>query len=259
MSFLSLGFGIAIGLFLVMLLLQDIGRRAGARRLRMDPDGARSGVGVVEGAVFGLVGLLIAFTFSGAAARLDARRQLVIDEANAIGTAYLRLDLLPTADQPAIREAFRRYVDSRLNVYRLLPDVEAAKQELKASAALQAEIWTKSVLACSGEQGATARMLLLPALNQMIDVTTTRTTVALSMHPPDVIFVMLWSLMLASALIAGYGMAGSRSRSWTHMVVFAAGLAVTAYVILDLEYPRTGLIRLDAVDRVLVEVRESMK
>jgi hypothetical protein len=85
---------LAIGLFLGMLLLQEIGRRIRLRRLARDPDQAEAGFGVVEGAVFGLMGLLIAFTFSGAASRFDTRRQLVVEEANAIGTAYLRLDLL---------------------------------------------------------------------------------------------------------------------------------------------------------------------
>jgi hypothetical protein len=86
---------LAIGLFLGILFLLEIGRRAGLRRLARDSEGARTGLAVVEGAVFGLMGLLLAFTFSGAASRFDARRQLIVEEANAIGIAYLRLDLLP--------------------------------------------------------------------------------------------------------------------------------------------------------------------
>ena len=101
-------------------------------------------------------------------------------------------------------------------------------------------------------------MLLLPALNQMIDITTTR-TMAGQMHPPMVIFVMLFGLALAGALLAGYGMAGGKSRDWLHMLGFAAVMAITVYVILDIEYPRLGLIRVDAFDQVLVEVRASMK
>ena len=93
-----------------MLILLEVGRRIGARRLAEDPMGAAAGVGTVEGAVFALFGLLIAFTFSGAAARFDTRRQLIIEETNAIGTAYLRLDLLPVDAQPGLREKFRRYV-----------------------------------------------------------------------------------------------------------------------------------------------------
>jgi len=101
-------------------------------------------------------------------------------------------------------------------------------------------------------------MLLLPALNQMIDITTTR-TMALQLHPPTIIYTMLFALALASALLAGYGMAGAKSRSWLHILGFAAVMAVAVYVILDLEFPRLGLIQVDAFDRALVELRESMK
>jgi hypothetical protein len=248
---------LAIGLFFGMLLLLEIGRRIGLRRLATDSEGARQGFGVVEGAVFGLMGLLIAFTFSGAASRFDTRRQLVVEEANAIGTAYLRLDLLPSSTQPALRENFRRYVDARLEVYRKLPDMVAAMQELSNATQLQGQIWSQAIAAChEGPQAAT--MLLLPALNEMIDLTTTR-TMATKIHPPPVILVLLGVLVLASSLLAGYTMAGQQSRSWIHMLVFAVIMAVTVYVIVDLEYPRLGLIRVDAVDQVLVELRQSMK
>jgi hypothetical protein len=160
-----------LGLFLGMLLLLEIGRRIGVHRMRRDPEGARVGVGAVEGAVFGLLGLLIAFTFSGASSRFDTRRQLIVEETNAIGTAYLRLDLLPAGAQPALRESFRRYVDTRLEIYRKLPDVAAAKEELAKANTLQEEIWRQAVAACRA-QGAqpAATMLPLPALNAMIDV-----------------------------------------------------------------------------------------
>ena len=99
-------------------------------------------------------------------------------------------------------------------------------------------------------------MLLLPALNQMIDITTTR-SVAMQNHPPSIIFIMLIFLALLSALLAGYSMACSSSK--IHMLVFAAILSITVYVILDLEYPRLGLVQINTADQVLVEVRQSMK
>jgi hypothetical protein len=247
---------LALGLFAGILVLQEVGRRIGVRRAAADAEGARAGLGAVEGAVFGLMGLMIAFTFSGAAGRFETRRQLIVEEANAIGTAYLRLDLLPAEAQPKLREQFRRYVDERLEVYRKLPDVVAAREALARSIALQGEIWAAAVDAVRGSPQAT--MLLLPAINAMIDITTTR-TVALQTHPPTVIYGMLGLIALACALLAGHGMAGARSRSWVHVLGFAAILTLTVYVILDLEHPRVGLIRIDAVDQVLVDVRQSMR
>ena len=250
---------LAVGLFLGMIILAEVGRRIGMRRLAQDPEGAEAGVGVVDGAVFALVGLLIAFTFSGAAARFDTRRQLIVEETNDIGTAYLRLDMLPVDAQPALREKFRQYVDARLELYRKLPDIAAAKKEHVKANKLQGEIWRQAV-AASRAQGASpaAPMLLLPALNAMIDITTTRTMI-MQIHPPMVIFAMLFGLALASSLLVGYGMAGSKKRNWLHTLGLAFAMAVSVYVILDIEYPRLGFIRIDAFDRALVELRESMK
>jgi hypothetical protein len=247
-----------VGLFVGMLLLLEVGRRIGLQRKAKDADAARAGLGAVEGAVFGLMGLLVAFSFSGAAARFDARRQLIVEETNAIGTAYLRLDLLPADAQPALRDDFRRYLDARLEVYRRLPDLDAAQEALAQATALQGQIWSRAVAACRAGGSQPATMLLLPALNQMIDITTTR-TMAAQMHPPNVVFAMLAVAALASALLAGYGMAGGKWRSWIHIFGFAAIMAVTMYVIFDIEYPRLGLIRVDAFDQALVDLRQSMK
>src|SRR5262245_32140717 len=236
-------------LFLCMLALVEVGRRIGRGR-------TFESMTTIETSVFGLMGLLIAFTFGSAAVRFETRRNLVVEEANDIGTAYLRLDLLPPAAQPPLREAFRHYVDTRLAVYRSLPDLDAAKADLDRMAQLQMEIWNGAV-AASADSLPSTRMLLLPALNDMIDITTTR-TVAIRTHTPEIIFGMLAITMLASALLAGMDMSRS-GLSWPHVVAFAAVLTIAFYVILDLEYPRVGFIRIDWMDRVLADVRSSMR
>jgi hypothetical protein len=259
MSYALVAASIAVGLFLGMLLLMDVGRRVGVRQIAKDPEGARSGVAAVDGAVFALLGLLIAFTFSGAAARFDVRRQLIVEESNAIGTAFLRLDLLKDDARDELRQKFREYLTSRLEAYRRLPDIDAAMAELARSTAMQGEIWSRAVAASRAEGvPPAAAMLLLPALNAMIDITTTR-TMAGQMHPPAIIFGMLAMLALASSLLAGYGMAGGKLRSWIHTLGLAAIMALTFYVILDIEYPRLGLIRVDAFDQTLVDLLRSMK
>jgi hypothetical protein len=101
-------------------------------------------------------------------------------------------------------------------------------------------------------------MLLLPALNHMIDITTTR-AMALELHPPLIIFGMLFLVALASALLAGYSMAGGKDRKWLHVIGFALVIGITVYVILDIEFPRLGLIRVDAFDKALVDLLKSMK
>ena len=209
--------------------------------------------------MFALLGLLLAFTFSGAASRFEDRRHLVTMEANAIGTAYLRIDLLPEDTRGDMRDRFRRYVDSRLETYQDVTDRAATAAHLAEDEALQLEIWDRAT-AASLRPGvpSQAAMLLLPALNEMIDITTTR-LMATRNHPPPVIFGLLVVLSLVSALLVGYGSSVNRGRTWLHTVAFAAILALTIYVIVDLEFPRLGLIRVDSADQALVDLRASMK
>lgn len=240
-----------------VLVLIDTGRRIGARRFREEGEIAAKGFGAVEGAIFGLLGLILAFSFSGALTRFDARRHLVIEEANDIGTAWLRIDLLPADTQPAMRDLFRRYLDSRIEVYRSVTNIDATGSALARSSALQREIWSVAVSSTQKAGTAQAPMLLLPSLNAMFDISTTRTE-ATRIHPPLIIFAMLGVLTLACALFAGYDM-GSRPRlNLLHSVAFAIVLSVTVYVIIDLEYPRLGLIQVSDADQVLFELRKTM-
>jgi hypothetical protein len=245
------------GLFVGMIVLLDLGRRLGQKRQEQDGESGRAGLGTVEAAVLALMGLLIAFTFSGAASRFDTRRDLILQEANAIGTAWLRLDLLPVNEQPAVRGLFRQYVDARLDIYRRLPDLKASYEALAGANALQGVLWTRTIAALQ-QASPVVTGQIVPSFNEMFDIATSR-TMATRTHPPLIIFCMLGGLALMSSLLAGFAMAGGKSRSWVHMIGFALILAVTVYVILDLEFPRFGLIRVDAADRVLYEVRESMK
>jgi len=248
---------LALVLCLGMLLALEAGRRLGIRRLARDPEGARAGLGTVEGSVFALLGLLLAFTFNGAASRFDTRRDLIVQEANAVSTAWARLDMLPPQHRATLRDLFRRYLDSRLEIYRLLPDLATAKAAAAKATALQQEIWNAATAACRTDEGRSVTMLVLPPLNEMFDITTTRTMAAYH-HPPAVIFAMLFVLSLACSMLAGYGMAPGRERSWTHMLGFAFITAVAVYVILDLEFPRLGFIRVDAAARALIEWRQGM-
>lgn len=249
---------LAIGLLFGMVICFEAGRRIGKMRLVSQQGGLAKGGGAVEAGVYALLGLLVALTFSGGVSRFEVRRHLVTEEANAIGTAYLRINLLPAAAQPAMRQLFRRYLDSRLETYQKLPNIAAAKAELAHSIKLQGDIWTNAVAACSDSDSQAASMLLLPALNQMFDITTTRFE-ATRDHPPLIIYLLLAALCLIASLLAGYGMSANKDRSWLHIAVFALTLTLTVYVIIDLEYPRMGLIRIDTADQTLVELRKTMQ
>jgi hypothetical protein len=248
----------SILLFLGMLIMLEVGRRLGVWRRSKEAESERSNLGPVEGAVFALFGLLIAFTFSGAASRFNEKRMLIAEEANTIETAYLRLHLVPEA-KPELQELFRRYLDSRLETYRTLPNMQAARLEMANSKEIREEIWTKAVVATRlPSSHPAAGWVLLPALNSMIDMATTR-TMALQVHPPRIIYALLFGLGLICSLLAGYRMAGGQHRSWLHILGFTVITVIVVYVVLDIEYPRAGLIRLESADQVLVELRQEMK
>jgi hypothetical protein len=247
-----------VGLFLGMLVMLELGRQVGARNRRRVGEGANAGIGTVEGSVFGLLGLLLAFTFSGAASRFDARRDLIVQEANDIGTAYLRLDLLPADAQPALRANFREYIATRLAIFRSAEDTVAAKREMARAVELQADIWRQALVATQAAPSTAPAMLLIPALNAMFDIASTR-NMAVRAHPPSVVYLLLGVLTLVGGLFAGYGMSADETRKWLHTVGFAVIMAATVYVILDFEFPRLGLIRVDAYDQALVEVQNGMK
>lgn len=258
MSYKTTAALLLVGLFVGMLLSLFIGQRLGRRDKAEATDAARVRLTAVEAAIFGLMGLMIAFTFSGAAQRYELRRQLVLDEANAIGTSYLRVDLLPASRQAALREKYRRYVEARLAVYRGVRDLSASSAQAAIATMLQQEIWAGTIAALA-EAPPHATIVVVPALNQMIDVTTSRAIAALT-HTPKLIMAMLSMLGLVCSLLAGYVIAGSQRRQvGLHLLAFALMMTATIYVIFDLDYPRYGLIRLDFADQALLDVLAGMK
>jgi hypothetical protein len=253
------GSGIAVGVFVGIIAGLQLGRRIGARATGRHGATNLASTESLETAVFALLGLLIAFTFSGALTRFDVRRSQAVDEVNAIGTAYLRVALLPDSAQPRMRELLRQYVDARIDTYSKLPDLEAARVALARSQSLQSDLWTQAIVATRlPTSGLEAKTVFLPALNQMFDLATTRVA-ATQMHPPLVVYAMLVGLALAAALLAGYRSAADRTTSWLHQIGFGAIVAFTVYVILDMEYPRLGFIRIDAIDQLLIDARAAMR
>jgi hypothetical protein len=251
-------FAILTLLFAGMLGMQIAGHHFGLRRARNDPFATSEGTAAIEAALYALLGLLVGFTFAGATDRLTTRRTLIVEEANAVGTAYLRLDLLPPEDQPALRDDMRRYVDARLNFYSKLLDLRAARADKQRCDDLQKVIWKQAVVASSKTGDSRAALLVLQSLNQMFDVAGARYA-ALRNHLPIAIFVQLVIIALTCAFFAGIGMAKRRRPSFLHMVMFAGVISITAYVILNLEFPRVGLVRLQLFDALLREQRAAMR
>jgi len=248
---------IALSLFALIVLSMRSGWVVGRRRLAAMGDGANEGLGAVDGAIFGMMGLLLAFTFTGAASRFEQRRELIVQETNAIGTAWLRLDLLGAEPREQARNLFRRYLDQRLDVYLDVTNQARTAQSLAAVAALQAQIWNLAVAQAREDKSQPLVQSLLPALNDMFDIATAR-VLATRQHPHPAIFGLLLVLVLVSAFLVGFSQAKVTRQSRLHLIGFSVTTALALYLIIDLEYPRVGMIRVDGFDSALVELRASM-
>src|SRR5688572_20064721 len=218
-DFALLTAGLAAGLFAAMLIFVEIGRRIGQHRFAKRGKDSRAGVGVVDGAVFAVLALIIGFTFNGAASRFDKRRDMVVQQANAISTAWQRILFLPREVQPPMRAEFQRYVDALLTAY---DHPAGSPEELRARGVLtdaQNHIWDAAMNATTEPSGEKARMLLVPAINEMFDAIDTE-RMAQRLHPPVLIYIMLALSALAAALFAGYAMSTAATRNWLYILGF---------------------------------------
>jgi hypothetical protein len=248
---------VPLAIFLAMMLAAIGGHRLAQRHVSKIPDEGVVGAGAIDAAALGLLGLLLAFWFNMAATHLDLRRSLIVEEANAIGTAWLRLDLLPAEARPASRDLFRAYVDGRLALTTHEPaggsdtttTLDTKLEDIRAA------IWTASVAAAPRCDSAQAAMLQLDSLNEMFDAGT-RHDASFNAHTPTAIVVLLAVVAIVATVLVGYDLGRSKRFEWFHATLFAGVIASTIWVIYDLEMPRYGLIRVDDYDRTIREVRE---
>jgi hypothetical protein len=206
-----------------------------------------------------VLALLLGFLFSGATTRFDQRRDLLAHQATSITTAWQRIAPLPAPAAAEIRIAFRKYVDALVawSVWSATPGTPRESAQRATLAGAQNELWDRAVTATLAPGGEPTRMLLLPALNEMFDLAD-RERFARQASPPAIIWVMVAVTALAASLFAGYAMAGAGARNRLFNIGIAATVATITFVIIDIEYPRLGIVRVDSFDRYLVELRTGL-
>ena len=240
----------ALALFTGMLLCMEVGRRLALKKGELEDS---PGAGAIDGAVFGLLGLLIAFTFAGAYDRIEARDLAAIEEANAIGTASKRLDLLPAAADVRLKALLQDYAGARVEEYKVIRQPESHARAVAHTAGLKDALWREAVETCRRETYPHAAPLVLGGLNQAFDNAGTRESLA-KIHPPGAIYVLLYAMALLSATMAGHRLADKSGRSWLHRLSFAAATSVTIFIILNLEHPLFGLLGVKTLQLPVNEV-----
>nr|NLI50962.1 hypothetical protein [Propionibacterium sp.] len=195
----------------------------------------------VQAMMAALLGLLLAFTVSMAVSRFESRKAAVVDESNAIGTAFLRASLLPEAEQSRTVDLFREYLDLRLEAAsperyrRPTPDLVARQS------ALQGRLWSVGATAAQNDQQAVTTGLYLQAVNEMID-SAGRRDAALRNHVPESLLFMIFAVALATLAVIGFVSGITPGRSLAASVVLSLVVAVVVFVILDFDRPYRGVI-----------------
>jgi hypothetical protein len=254
----SLAVSIAIGLLLVMLAAQHMGRRLGRRRFEKFGDEVITSGGTIDAAVFGLLGLLIAFTFTGASARYDARRLLVVDQVNALSTAWSRLDLLPGDERDEARQLLRRYIDALYEASVNTGDDAAVAAFVDEARDVEHELWQFAVDAAKRAGQTHFFSVMLPSLNEAFDLSNSRLS-ATRIHVQVEVVVFLCLLAALSAFLVGHSQGASLRGSPMHSLMYCVLMSVALYVILDFEFPSFGLIRLDSGWEFMQEFRANLE
>ena len=213
-------------------------------------------VSTIVGAALGLLSFILAFTFGIASGRYDSRKALVRNEANAIGTTWLRADFLPEPDRSRARTLLRAYVDNRL-VPVQSRDLGAMKKALAESDRIEDLLWDIAVMNGRRDMNSPVVALYIASMNEVIDLHALRVTLGLQSRIPRGIWIVLYSLILLGMMGVGYmtAMADSTPRSWAPPIL-AISYSLVIMLILSLDRPLSGFITVS--QQPLVNVRASM-
>ena len=240
---------IAVAVFFVMLVIEEAGYRLGLRRRKKFglTDADLGGGGVVLNSIFALLGLILAFTYSSAVDRHELRKQTLVQEANALGTAFLRANILPEPGRAELKNVLYQYALTRvpdksvIDTARIF-DLDERVRVIGETLAAQARIWPVTQRLVLSKPPGPGEIILITGINDVLDLHTLRVA-ALYDKLPDAVVWMLLGITSAALSVAGFlaGIQGRMSR-W-RMIIMAAVLASVILVILDFDRPGNGQIQ----------------
>jgi hypothetical protein len=247
---------IVFAVFIAMILLFFAGRKVFVYVSRRNLDMKDRNLGAVQGSLLGLLALLMAFTFSMSNSHYDRRIQVINDEANNLSTAILRADLYPDSTRQAFRRDLRGYLETRIRFFEVGIDTAAAMQALREGSAWQSKLWARAASFAREPGYIVTSNQMIPALNAVFDIATTRNT-ALRNKVPDIIFWVLILLCLTSAFTMGY--AEGVKMDLVMNLGFAVMISLALYLVLDLDRARRGVINVGFVQQEIVNLRSMLE
>ena len=228
-----------IGTMVLVLLCLRIGLLVGRRRQR-NAQGKLEGPGAIVGAAMGLLAFMLAFTFNTAANRYDSRKALVIEEANDIGTTWLRAGFLGDPNRGAMRALLRDYVDLRVKAAAGGIDVEEA---LRQTDVMHDKMWAIAEETGRRDSGSITIGLFVQSLNDVIDVHLKRLTMGIRNRVVPTIWATLYLLLVVGMIMMGIQLGLSPSRHFGLELALAATFALVMVLIADLDRPQEGLVK----------------
>ena len=210
-------------------------------------------VGAMVASVLGLLAIMLAFTFSLAASRFDVRRQVVLEEANAIGTTYLRMRLLPEPQRSESARMLREYVDVRVCAVQERRIAEG----LARSEMLHEQLWSQATAVAERNPSSIMTGLFIQSLNEMIDLHAKRLLVGLRSRIPFSIWVAPVSLALTGMASTGYHAGLSATRRSPAELLLALAFAGVLFLIVDLDRSQEGLFTVS--QEAMIDLQKSMK
>jgi hypothetical protein len=233
---------LVIAIVLVLLLIAaEFGFRRGRAVAPSHEGAAKAQHNTLQAATMGLMALVLAFTFSMAASRFETRKQLIVDESNAIATVYLRTRLLPEPRQSDTIKLLRSYVEARMRCYATALDeahLDAASDMVRG---LQYKLWSQALGAAASDPHSLPVGLFISALNDAFDAAARRDA-ARDNHVPDVVLYLLFLMALLTIGSLGFGCGLSTERHLFTTTALCLVVTLVIFVILDLDRPRRGLI-----------------
>jgi hypothetical protein len=245
-------FVILLGL---ILLATEVGFQIGYRMRSTIDDPLRSEYNTIQGAVLGLLALLLGFTFAMSISRYESGKYLVIDESNAIGTTFLRAQFLPDPYRNEVSNLLRRYVDTLLRFYGSGIDPEKLHGANDETERIQNELWSRAVAVGERDPRAVTTGLFIQSLNEVIDLHAKRLWVKEN-HVPEIIFILLYGAAIVSMGLVGSGWGLGGRRNLMSTVAAALLIASVILVIVDLDRPGRGLIKVN--QQSLIRLRDSL-
>ena len=225
---------------ILLLSLAEAGYRLALRTHQLDKDAAEVHSGTVQGAVLGLLGLLLGFSFAMAVGRYEARRTLVLEEANSIGTTWLRTDFLNTPIREEVRDLLLRYTRLRVEKFAMLDDPASMARFRKEVSEIHTALWAKSALAARTNPTPLAATFIV-SLNETIDLDASRMAEGRN-HVPGAVWLLLLIVSGSCAWSSGYGSGAVGQRSSFSQFVFPILIGIVITLIVDIDRPRNGLI-----------------